>query len=44
MSSTLRTRLTLFYVGAFSVVLISFSTGVYFFDWSEKIMGKLGLR
>jgi len=31
MSSTLRTRLTLFYVGAFSVVLISFSTGVYFF-------------
>jgi len=30
MISTLRTRLTLFYVGAFSVVLILFSTGVSF--------------
>jgi heavy metal sensor kinase len=31
MSSPLRARLTLWYVGAFSVVLILFSTGVYFF-------------
>ncbi|HWZ82339.1 MAG TPA: ATP-binding protein [Terriglobales bacterium] len=31
MSSPLRLRLTLWYVGAFSVVLILFSTGVYFF-------------
>jgi two-component system, OmpR family, sensor kinase len=31
MSSPLRMRLTLWYVGAFSVVLILFSTGVYFF-------------
>jgi heavy metal sensor kinase len=31
MSSPLRVRLTLWYVGAFSVVLILFSTGVYFF-------------
>src|SRR5690348_3291367 len=31
MSSLLRMRLTLWYVGAFSVVLILFSTGVYFF-------------
>ena len=31
MSSPLRIRLTLWYVGAFSVVLILFSTGVYFF-------------
>src|SRR5258708_17490113 len=31
MSSTLRMRLTLWYVGAFSVVLILFSAGVYFF-------------
>lgn len=30
MSSTLRARLTLFYVGAFSVVLCVFSAGVYF--------------
>src|SRR4051794_6818815 len=31
MSSSLRMRLTLWYSGAFSVVLILFSTGVYFF-------------
>src|SRR5438105_13837683 len=31
MYSPLRTRLTLWYVGAFSVVLIVFSAGVYFF-------------
>jgi len=31
MSSSLRMRLTLWYVGAFSVVLILFSAGVYFF-------------
>src|SRR5947199_3746860 len=31
MSSPLRTRLTIWYVGAFSVVLILFSGGVYFF-------------
>jgi len=31
MSSPLRMRLTLWYVGAFSVVLILFSAGVYFF-------------
>ena len=31
MSSPLRMRLTLWYVGAFSVVLVLFSTGVYFF-------------
>ena len=31
MSSSLRMRLTLWYVGAFSVVLILFSIGVYFF-------------
>src|SRR5438067_1915542 len=31
MSSPLRMRLTLWYVGAFSAVLLLFSTGVYFF-------------
>jgi len=31
MSSPLRMRLTLWFVGAFSVVLIVFSLGVYFF-------------
>jgi len=31
MSSPLRVRLTLWYVGAFSVVLLVFSGGVYFF-------------
>lgn len=46
MSSPLRVRLTLWYVGAFSVVLILFSTGVYFFverTLLERMDGNLGV-